>query len=76
MRLSGIVPDTLPELQRFYEPLGDDALIERFFMDSSGTGKDLRSDFLGTLEVVAVNGNVARFKEPLQAGYEFVATTC
>ena len=75
VRLSGVLPDTLPEFRRFFEPLGDDALIESFFMDSSGSGKDWRSDFLSTLEVVAVDGNVIRFKEPLQADYEFVSAT-
>lgn len=75
VRLNGALPDTFPEFRRFFEPLGDDALIQKLFADSSGTGKDWRSDFLSTLEVEAVEGNVVRFKEPLHADYEFVSTT-
>ncbi len=75
VRLHGVLPDTFPEFRRFFEPLGDDALIQRFFVDSSGTNRDWRSDFLSVLEVEAVEGNVLRFKEPLHADYEFVSTT-
>ena len=75
VRLSGVLPDTFTEFRRFFEPLGDDALIEKFFLRSSGGGYDWRSDFLSTLEIESVNGHIVRFKQPLVADYEFVSQT-
>ncbi len=75
VRLSSVLPDTFAEFRSYFGLLGDDDRIQGYFDRSSGDGKDWRSDFLSTLEVESVTGNVVRFTEPLLAEYEFTSPT-
>lgn len=75
IRLAVVLPNTFAEFKEFFESLADDGSITEYFEFGSGGGKDWRSDFYSTHEIVAINGNMVRFKEPIQAEYEFASET-
>ncbi|WOO43403.1 DUF4955 domain-containing protein [Rubellicoccus peritrichatus] len=75
VRLAAVLPNTFDEFKAYFAPLSDDGSITEYFNFSSGGGFDWRSDFYSNHEITSIDGNTVRFKEPIQAEYEFASET-